>query len=409
MKNSITRFLAWRYIAGTQDNTQISSISKVCFFSIFIGTLCLTLQIFIMNGFEKVISEKMQNIYPQLVMHSPEDSSFDYHTVTSILLKKYNHKIAHLAPAHIKRVILQTKQTPATSALALKAIDPQKERFVSSLEKKLINHQTIESTLKDNQIIIGKKLAQFHNLQTGDHAELLYTSNDENNLKNASFESVPVIIGGIMDTGIMQYDKYMIIGSLSFTNKILQDSNITQIGISLKPGTDDTAFMNELEEEFNIDVHSWKTLYPALVAAQKLEKYVMFFLLALITLIACTNIISLLFMQITYKKTDIAILKTMGMKDGDIVSIFIFMGIILATIAGIFGIAGAIIIGILLQKYPFIQLPDAYYCSHLPVSITWQTCFLVFIIVLILSILSAWFSARSAKTINVTQTLRFDG
>ena len=212
-----------------------------------------------------------------------------------------------------------------------------------------------------------------------------------------------------MDTGIMQYDKYMIIGSLSFTNKILQDSNITQIGISLKPGTDDTAFMNELEEEFNIDVHSWKTLYPALVAAQKLEKYVMFFLLALITLIACTNIISLLFMQITYKKTDIAILKTMGMKDGDIVSIFIFMGIILATIAGIFGIAGAIIIGILLQKYPFIQLPDAYYCSHLPVSITWQTCFLVFIIVLILSILSAWFSARSAKTINVTQTLRFDG
>ena len=135
----------------------------------------------------------------------------------------------------------------------------------------------------------------------------------------------------------------------------------------------------------------------------------MFFLLALITLIACTNVISLLFMQITRKKTDIALLKTLGMNDSQIVLIFIFMGTMLATIAGALGIIGALIIGLLLQKYPFITLPDAYYCSTLPVHITWQTCAFVFIILLILSILAAWFSARSAKSINITQTLRFDG
>jgi lipoprotein-releasing system permease protein len=409
MKNSIVRFLAWRYIAGTQDNTQISTISKVCFFSIFMSTLCLTLQIFIMNGFEQVISEKMQNIYPQLVMHAPEESSFDYKTVQPMLLKNYSDKISHIAPAHIKRVILQTKKTAATSAVALKAIDPQKEMFVSSLQKKISSSQSLSTLLKNNQIIIGKKLADFHNLHLGDNAELLYTSDDENNLKNASFESIPIVIGAIMDTGIMHYDKYMIIGSLSFADKALQDNNITQIGIKLKEKTDDTFFMNELEEKFHIDVHSWKTLYPALVSAQKLEKYVMFFLLALITLIACSNIISLLFMQITRKKTDIALLKTMGMKDHHIVSIFIYMGIMFSAAAGFCGIIGAVTLGFILQKYPFIKLPDAYYCTHLPVHITWNTCFFVFFIVMILTIVSAWFSARSAKNINITETLRFDG
>ncbi|MCF7900268.1 FtsX-like permease family protein [Candidatus Babeliales bacterium] len=408
MKISVARFLAWRYIIGTQDNSQIKSISKVCFFSIFISTLCLTLQIFIMTGFEQVISEKMQNIYPQLVMYAPEESSFDYATLKPLLLKNYSDKIAYLAPAHIKRVILQTKDTPATSAISLKAISAEDESNISSLEKKLIPEKKLPSVIHDNQIIIGKKIAEFHNLHEGDSAELLYTSDDVNNLKKASFESTPVIIGAIMDTGIMHYDTYVIIASLPFVQQTLHDENITQIGIKLKPGIDDTIFMNELEKKFHIDVHSWKTLYPALVAAQKLEKYVMFFLLALITLIACTTIISLLFMQIIRKKTDIALLKMMGMKNSEIILIFIFMGMILAIIAGIAGIIGAIGIGLLLQKYPFITLPDAYYCSHLPVSITWQICFLVFITVLFLSILSAWFSARSAQSINITQTLRFD-
>lgn len=409
MKSSLARFLAWRYISGTQENIQISTISKVCFFSIFIGTLCLTLQIFIMNGFEKAIAEKMQNIYPELVMYAPEEASFDYKTLKPLLISKYKDSIKSIAPAHTKRVILQTEKTPATSAVSLKAINPTKESFVSSLEKKLTKPSPLTALLTKNSLIIGKKLAEFHNLEIGDKATLMYTSDDVTNLKKASFESTPVLISGIIDTGIMQYDKYMIISSLDFTKNILQDDNITQIGIKLHPHISDEKVMKDLEEDFEIDVHSWKTLYPALVAAHKLEKYVMFFLLALITLIACTNIISLLFMQITQKKTDIALLKTLGMSNSEIVLIFILMGTILTTSAGIAGIIGALIIGVLLQKYPFITLPDAYYCSTLPIHITWQTCIFVFITLLVLSIFAAWFSARSAKSINITQTLRFDG
>ena len=71
--------------------------------------------------------------------------------------------------------------------------------------------------------------------------------------------------------------------------------------------------IQKLRHRLGLDVYSWKDLYPSLVASLKLEKYVSFFILALILLVASMNIISLLFMQITQKRPTIALLQAMGM------------------------------------------------------------------------------------------------
>ena len=78
----------------------------------------------------------------------------------------------------------------------------------------------------------------------------------------------------------------------------------------------------------------------------------MFFILALMTLVASMNIISLMFMEITQKRADIAILRSMGASHALIRRIFLCMGLIItlsATIAG--ELAGALICH-LLQKIP---------------------------------------------------------
>ncbi len=409
MSKAVALLLAWRYLKGTVDDSRLGIISKVCFFSIFVGTLSLALEVFIMEGFEKALEQKMQSIYPELVMESTADESFNYLETKNKLQKDFSGKILYSAPAHTKRVVLRCKASGTTSAVTLKAVDPIAESTVSSLETKLLNGVPLESALEKKGIVIGKKLAEYHELSEGDTCTLLFSSSDDLDIETTTFESTQVRIGGIMDTGIMQYDKYMIVSSLATMKELLQDEDITMVGLKMVPGTDENQVMEELKETLNVTTHSWKTLYPSLVAVAKLEKYVMFFLLALITLIASTNIISLLFMQILRKKTDIALLKIMGLSDKYIVMIFLTMGVIISSIAAAAGLFGAFIVGLLLQTYPFITLPDSYLITHLPVHMEPKTFLLVFVIVVALSLIASWFSARSARHINVTTTLRFEG
>ena len=404
----IARFLALRYITGTRDSNRISTVAKISFLSVFVGTACLGLAVFIMAGFEQVLAEKMQNIYPQLVISAPSDGCFDYKEVKTLLHKNYPGKIAHTAPAHTKRVILRSKNSSATSVANLKAVDPLIDPQVSSLEKKVSNF-SLKKSLSGKKIIVGTKLADYHNLSVGDECNLLFCPDEQSASDTKSFETTEVTIGGIMDTGIMQYDKFTIICSLDMARKDLSDETITQIGLKLNPKVNDVELAQILSSDLGVECDSWKTLYPALVSVTKLEKYVMFLLLILVTLIASANIIALIFMQITQKRTDIALLKVMGMSHSSVTAIFVFMGTILASCAAGCGLLAALSIGMLLQHYPFITLPDAYLCTHLPIYIEWSMVILIFLVIIVISTCASLFAAYSTRYINCSTTLRFEG
>lgn len=409
MSIAIARFLAWRYITGATSSSRVSTIAKICFFSIFIGIFCLTLAVFVMAGFEHTLAEKMQSIYPELVLTAPTDGCFDYAAVKKTLTEKYGDQIEFTAPSHIKRIVLRSPSTSnATSVATLKAISPNKEPLVSSLEKKLIT-TSLAQALAHNSIIIGKKLAEYHDLKIGDSCSLLFSAQEETDLEKNSFETISTTIGGIIETGIMQYDKYTVLCSLEMVQKLMNDENITQIGLKLRSGTNDIKLAALIQNELGIEIDSWKTLYPALVSVTKLEKYVMFLLLILVMIIASANIIALIFMQITQKQTDIALLKILGLTHTNISAIFIFMGTFLAGSAALLGLILAIGVGLLLQQYPFITLPDAYLCTHLPVFIDWYMVALILITVLCISFFASFFAAYSTKHINCSQTLRFEG
>ena len=155
-------------------------------------------------------------------------------------------------------------------------------------------------------------------------------------------------------------------------------------------------------------MYSWKQRYPALVSALKLEKYVMFFILSLIILVASMNIISLLFMQIVQKRGDIAIFKVLGMADKNLRTIFLKMGMIISILGTLCGLTASLIICYLLKKYPFIQLPDAYYVTHLPVSIELPTYVWIFITITSISFVSTWIATNKTRHINISSLLRFE-
>ena len=406
-------FLAHRILFSHVYHKSISTMTIICFIGIFIGSFSLALITAIMNGFETAIHTKMQGIHANIIIHS-YGNDIDLDVLRTIIRNEFPGIIG-LSPTASHHVLLRTDNTSEdTPAVAvIKGIDPESEQLTSSLAHKIIQKYPATTSFShlftDNHIIIGKQLARNNNITIGDKLELLFIREGKIHGKKITFDSQPVIISGIFDTGIDEFDSNVVYCSLPFLEKIYPNIMIEQVHASLEPSADENKIIQKLRDRLGIDVYSWKDLYPSLVASLKLEKYVSFFILALILLVASMNIISLLFMQITQKRPIIALLKAMGMSDSAISLLFFIIGMTISIMASVCGLAAALVTSFILQKYPFITLPDTYYITHLPVAMNWYIIGAVFCVVIIFSICATWLPIQRIRSINISRVLRFEG
>jgi lipoprotein-releasing system permease protein len=405
---SVTYLLARRYLWNRHQEHTISLMILIAGISIFIGSFSLALVTAIMNGFEYTVHEKMKNIHPSATIYAHDPLNID--AIAAVISKEFP-EVTAVSPTAIGHVLINTsanEDTPPIVAM-LKGIHPSQESLVSAIGTKLLDNRMLDQAIHHTSIALGKELAHSLALSVGDAVSLFYIEQPESKQKKVSIEHVDAIVGGIFDTGIDEYDASIIYCSLPFFATLFPEQGITQIGLSFMPNASSKQLVHHLQQRLCLDVHTWQELYPALFAALVLEKYAMFFILLLITLVASMNIIALIFMLISSKKADIAILSALGMGYQQIQYLFMFIGISLSSLAALLGVTAAWIASILLETYPFIQLPDVYYVSHLPARMTFSIATIVFLAVLFIAWIASWFATRRIRSINISHTLRFEG
>ncbi len=154
-------------------------------------------------------------------------------------------------------------------------------------------------------------------------------------------------------------------------------------------------------------VTSWADSYGELFQAVRMEKLMMFLILLMVVAVAAFNIVSGQTMAVTDKRSDIAILRTMGARDGTIARIFLLQGVVISSVGIIVGlIAGVIVahhvgavlavierwVGFrLLEGTYFVAVPSVVQGADLAViaAISWSLC-----------LISAWVPARRAAALN---------
>lgn len=408
---SVPFFLALRYLLKNRYERSVSTMMAITCVSIFIGTFSLALITAIMNGFEKTVHTKMQNIHPQATIYS-SGAPLTTHAIKKVIQTEFP-EITALSPQSIGHIIVHAQdeeddeRTPMVAML--KGIDPKQEAAVSAIESKMLKGQLLQSAIHDDCIALGSSLAEQLGIAVNDTIPLFFLEQIEGSKNNLAVHRETARIGGIFETGIDEFDSGLILCAPSFFKKLFPDQGVTQIGLSFAPHTDTAHTVARLQKRLELPTYRWQELYPALVSALALEKYTMFFILLLITLVAAMNIIALISMLITQKRADIAILRAMGMSKGSILAIFMIIGIMLTGIAAVAGLLFACIASTLLERYPFIQLPHVYYVSHLPAHMELSIVVTVFVVVLLITMTATWFAAQRATSITVAQVLRFEG
>lgn len=420
----ISRMLAWNYLRFKGKDTPISVMITVCFIGIFIGTFALMMTLIITHGFETAIHKKMQGINAQAVMYA-SGNRLSYHELTTVLKKEFGNNLSGISGSCVKQAIIDHEKTQ--TVIFLKGIDPLHEATVTNVAEKIttpVNHlpavQKLTTLIQEKNIIIGYKLAQQLKVTVGDQITLMFP--EAGGKKRISLREETVTISGIFNIGLEEYDNNFAYTDLNYLNLMFEEEGVDTIALNFacphqnfyqkiislwNNEYNEKQLITALQGRFpTITVHSWKDLYPALVSSLKLEKYVMFLIIALITLVAAMNMISLLFMQVQQKRHDIAIYLAMGMQQKVIRGIFLRIGLIITCAASTLGLICAGTLGYFLEHYPFIQLPDVYYISYLPAKVEWELFVIVFATTILIGFLATWLPTAQTKRINIAQVLR---
>ena len=409
MFNKNFLLIALRYLTTKQKDATINSMIKICFAGICIATFALTLVVCIMQGFEQATYQKMQSIYPDLILDA-NGTEINMKALDPIL-KESKYEISNSSPQQINQALLYNNECASPIVVCLRGIQPEFEQKVTSLSTKTINNYkeiSLPEIIYKNHIFIGTKLAQQLHLSVGNSANLLY-SNDEPEKLTIKFKQTPIVIGAIFKTGIDEFDNNLVFCSTELFNSLFPDCGITQVYIKLTDKIHEQSTSELLKKRLNVEVYSWKNLYPALVSALKLEKYAMFFILLLIVIIASMNIISLIFMYATQKKKEIALLICFGMPLNKIKIIFMFISLFISFFATSLGLIIAYIIGLFIKNYSIISLPDdIYITTNLPIQLDPTIFCVIFISSLALSFIASIISTRKLNKINIAQTLKYE-
>lgn len=153
-----------------------------------------------------------------------------------------------------------------------------------------------------------------------------------------------------------------------------------KIQVSLKPPMFVGHFKKKVVQNFSsIKVQTWEELNQRLVKALAHEKIAMFFLLVVVTFLACLNVYSLMTLISTAKLKEAALLRALGFSKKNLRNLFLKMGFLLGIAGTIIGLVCSVFILVFLIYKP-VGLPSAYYLQTLPVKVDYVVLLIVTLI-----------------------------
>ena len=323
-------------------------INLISFLGLFIGAASIILSIAVLNGFQSILQDETRKIYGDYAL-----VEFDYIKDRELITSLENNNIKY-APFYQEEFFVSKNNKQ--SLVSLKTIASTK--FENFYDLELIENN---KELNDGEIIIGQSLADRMDFSIGDSISMYSTK------LNMSYLAMPL-------------RKEFIIKDI-FSNRILRSDEFLMFTVSENDSPIDETFtdveiLGEIDNITSVkeaNIVSWKERNKQLFDATEIEKKITFFTLFLIIVVASFNLSSSI-MQIATKKTrEMAILSTLGMKKGNISSIFLVYGYLLALSAIISGILFALLIIYIQNTFGVFMLnPEFYLVSILPMEISFK-------------------------------------
>ncbi len=398
----VSLFIARRYLRSRRHRGFVSFITIIAIIGVALGVAALIITLSILNGFETTIKQNVVSFTAHMELIGFSGLPLKNPNFALKRIAERFPQVTHAAPFVAREAMVRSDAD--IEGVMLKGVDPATD--ISAARTRLVAGTY---DLTGNGIIVGRALAQKLEVGVGDR--LLMFGLGGTNLSLSETRIMQFVVTGIYETGMAEYDMTYTYVDIRNAQRLFQLGDAVS-GIDLL--VSDLSVLPTLVEEIPSDLgypyyaRSMQQLYRNLFTWIELQKRPIPLILGLIIIVASVNVIGTLLMMVMEKTKDIGILKTLGVRGGTVLRIFLMQGVLIGAVGTVLGNVLGFGLAWIEMKYHLISLPSSvYFMTHVPILFDPVDFILVSSVAFALSVLSAYVPARLARDLDPVQLLRF--
>jgi lipoprotein-releasing system permease protein len=345
-------------------------VIRVSQLSISLGLAVMILSIAIVVGFKNTVSSKVTGFSSQLkIVPFDNNQSLEEQAITLdktlIMDLKADKNISHINFTAKKAGVIKTESQ--IQGIVFKGLD--KNYDFKFLKESLFEGRIPDLSNKNDSVLVSLDLSRKLRLKIGDDLRVWFLSGNNSKTRGRKFK-----ICGIYNTGLEEFDSRYIIGDLRHIRK-LNGWGEDQVG-SIELFCKDMENIDETQMElyktipYNLQVISIKQEYPQIFNWLDLLDTNVAVVLILMILVSGITMVSTLFIIIMERTGMIGVLKSLGMRNGQIRKIFLHKAANIIGKGMLWGNAGGLGLYLLQYYFQILKLSSqSYYVDYVPVEL----------------------------------------
>jgi lipoprotein-releasing system permease protein len=411
-------FVGLRYSLAREHSFFVSFITWVSLIGVALGVAALITVLSVMNGLETELRTRLLSLTAHASLNAGGAPIADWQA----RLERLQGSPGLTGAAPYLDTDAMLSRPPAMSGAIVRGIDPQLEGRVSSIGDAMREGKLSDLTPQSNRIILGRMLAYQLQVGVGDQVTVMIPGTTAR-ASGANDVIVPRLrdfhVVGIFEVELQEHDSVLALVNIEDAEALRGLDGPTGIRLKFTDVLKAPDFARAAAARLTpgLQVRDWTEDNEAYFRAIRIEKRMMGLMLMLIVAIAVFNIVATLIMVVNDKRTDIAILRTVGLSPRGIIAVFMTQGLLIGWIGSalgvIFGLALAlnvdVIVPFLEQTFGFhIMDPDVYYISGLPSEVHAADVVWIGLMALILTLVATVYPALQAARTQPAEALRYE-
>lgn len=264
------------------------------------------------------------------------------------------------------------------------------------------------------KVLVGKAIAKRYDLKIGDTFKVVIPSGDDVYNVGMRPKVIKMVLSGVLELGRYDYNQRFIMMDLVSAQQIIsQPGRIAGMRLKIK----DEMIADKLSFDVNANVghpyhaRSWRSYERNMFEAVVLEKRVIFFVLLVMVVAACFNVSSTIFVSVLNKVKDISVLKSIGLKNRDILQVFCFQGVFIGLVGNLFGflVGGIFCFGFYWLQVTFNILPaESYGLDRIQLDIRAMDLLWVFLASMSVCIVASLFPALKGARLKILEGIHYE-
>lgn len=423
MFHPLPLFVGLRYVRARTHKFFVSFITWASLVGVCVGVAALIVILSVMNGLENELRDSLVALsaHARVVARvsdlddgQPVQPSESQWQNVQRIVRSGEGVVAVARYVEIQGLAVRT---PEMLPILLRGIDPQAESSVTAVVRSLVHGHLTDLAPGTDRVMVSSVISERLGLDAGDSLTVLIPAVSADGAPAPRLRELTV--AGVFEVGRSEQGN-LLLANIDDVRALAPGGGAGEgLRIRFRDALSAAALSARLRPNLPADfeLFDWTQDNANYFRAVKIEKTMMSLILMMIVGVAAFNIVAMLVMVVTDKRTDIAILRTFGASPRRVMGVFMTQGLVI----GWLGVALGLIVGLGIALHidtlvPFLEQTfhfqifdaDVYDMPTIPSDVRWPNIVAISVSALLLTGVATIYPAIRASRTAPAEALRYE-